>query len=87
MLGTPKREHPPYEHSDADKRDILNGIANKLLTAIEWRVTRYNDEVALGDTLSDSVEKIAEILRYKQDVRNVANGSELDNTVWPSVPS
>jgi hypothetical protein len=57
---------------------------DSLISEIEWRRSRYNDELALG---LEPTEPVLPILQYIQDLRDITKQEEFpENIDWPEVP-
>ena len=57
---------------------------DSLISAVEWRRSRYRDEVALG---LPPTEPLLPILRYIQALRDITKQTGYPaNVVWPAIP-
>jgi hypothetical protein len=57
---------------------------DSLISGVEWRRDRYNDELALGLEPTESLQPILEYIQALRDITNQAGFPE--NIEWPEVP-
>ena len=67
------------------KKTEAKAQRDTLISAVEWRRSRYRDEVALG---LPPTESLLPILRYIQALRDITKQTGYPaNVVWPTLPS
>jgi hypothetical protein len=59
---------------------------NVRLDAADRRVRRHDYQVRAGVATTDSVESIASVLNYMQELRDLPQTAHPQNFAWPSVP-
>ena len=76
----------PYpEPTLEEKSEQARQKRDELLSAVEWRVTRYNTQVQLGVTPTES--DITPVLEYMQALRDLPeNEGWPENIIWPKEP-
>ena len=68
----PKKPEPTIDEKKAAVRTTRDGYIN----SIEWRVSRYRDQVELEITTTDTHETYVQILEYMQYLRDYPESSE-----------
>lgn len=64
------------------KWDEIRNVRGKLLSQLDWRFIRYQSQVRLGLTTTDSIEALD---AYAQALRDITLQSDPDNIVWPTL--
>ena len=60
---------------------------NQKLFMTDWVLTRWQEETTINVPHSMTEEKFAEVLMYRQALRNITNTyTSLDDVVWPTNP-
>ena len=70
------------------KKCFLRPGRDARLNAAENRVRRYDLQVRAGIATAETADKIAELLAYMQELRDLPNDENLtpENLTWPGVP-
>ncbi len=76
----------PYpDPTETELDEMYTEKRNQLITAVEWRITRYNTQIALGITPTES--DITPVLEYMQALRDLPeNEGWPENIIWPKEP-
>ena len=70
-----------------DYTPTLRDYRNAYLNSTDWVVSRHNEEKLLGNDTTLTEEKFAEILDYRQKLRDLTKTfNSLDNVQWPVNP-
>lgn len=59
-----------------EKKQNVRNIRDNYINDIEWRVSRYRDQVEIGITTTDTEETYIKILQYMQYLRDYPESSE-----------
>lgn len=59
----------------AEKKQNVRNVRDNYINTIEWRVSRYRDQVELGIETTDTEETYLEILQYMQYLRDYPESS------------
>lgn len=82
----PTLEDPPDPTTD-ELAEQARAKRDGLIEDIMWRVERYEAQVALGVTTTDTEAQYKSVLQYIQDLRDVPEQSGFPSTiVWPTIP-
>lgn len=77
----------PYTESEQQLIKLAFGKRDSLFSQTEWRLGRFNSQIALGVPTTDSPEKYQEILVYLQALRDITEQSQYpSNILWPIQP-
>ena len=65
----------------------LRDQRNAMLYATDWVLTRWQEETTINVPHSMTEQKFAEVLAYRQALRDITNTyTSLDDVVWPTNP-
>ncbi|MDD1479560.1 phage tail protein [Burkholderia thailandensis] len=70
----------PEKQTRAQLADAKRAARDAALVATDWLTSRHQDEKALGDGTTLMPDEYAQLLRYRQALRNLG-----DATGWPNV--
>ena len=59
-----------------DKKTAVRSVRDKYLNDIEWRVSRYRDQIEINVDTTDTEETYLKILHYMQYLRDYPESSE-----------
>lgn len=59
-----------------EKKAMVRGVRDGYINQIEWRVSRYRDQLEIGVIPTDDKAVYMQILRYMQYLRDYPNSSE-----------
>lgn len=60
-----------------EKKAMVRGVRDGYINSIEWRVSRYRDQVELQISTSDTKETYMQILEYMQYLRDYPESSDI----------
>ena len=85
LRDNPEMILPYLEPTLEEKSEQARQKRDELLSAVEWRVTRYNTQVQLGITPTEA--DITPVLEYMQALRDLPeNEGWPENIIWPKEP-
>lgn len=59
-----------------EKKALVRGVRDQYINDIEWRVSRYRDQVEINVDTTDTEETYLQILHYMQYLRDYPESSE-----------
>ena len=66
----------PPEPTVDEKKDAVRMVRDQYINDIEWRVSRYRDQMDMGIQTTDTPAMYMKILRYMQYLRDYPESSE-----------
>lgn len=82
----PTLEDPP-EPTEAELAEQARNKRDGLISAIEWRVQRYQQQIELNVETNDSAEWYTAALTYIQALRDVPEQDGFPSAIiWPEIP-
>ena len=88
VISTPQTEEERWASLSAEqKAEEIRAKRDGLIEDIIWRVERYQTQLELGITTTDSEEQYREVLQYIEDLRQVPEQASFPDFIgWPNVP-
>lgn len=72
----------------AERWEYIRQQRNQQIINIEWRVKKYENQVAAGVSTTDTKTQYESVLNYIQELRDIPNKqSNPYNIVWPNLPT
>lgn len=85
--GGPSLQDPPPQ-TESELASQVRAERDRLITAIEWRISRYQQQSALGIAADDTAAWYRSTLLYVQELRDITKQVGFPSrVVWPELPA